>query len=224
MKNVVTKLIRPLALSLLLWAVQPASAFYDPSIQRWINRDPINEEGGINLYGFVANDAVNAFDPRGLDIVIDPTASPEFKKRCVQCLCDLQKSRTGKKLYDLLNNNKKITVTIRPASAGEPPDEVPGTGGWKKTPHIDLDPNDPLGIPRDNPLRKEFPLEIPKSCAVVIGHELGHAAGEEDPSKETPRGRNVRRWENPIRLELGEDPRPSYHGWPVEDPRKPKRK
>jgi RHS repeat-associated protein len=29
--------------------------FYDPAAGRWINRDPIEEEGGVNMYGFVEN-------------------------------------------------------------------------------------------------------------------------------------------------------------------------
>ena len=33
---------------------------------RWINRDPIEEEGGINLYGAFANDPVNLSDEYGL--------------------------------------------------------------------------------------------------------------------------------------------------------------
>lgn len=39
--------------------------FYSPNLQRWINRDPIEEAGGINLYGFVGNDAMNGVDPYG---------------------------------------------------------------------------------------------------------------------------------------------------------------
>ncbi len=31
----------------------------------WLNRDPIFEEGGINLYGFSHNDCVNNVDPFG---------------------------------------------------------------------------------------------------------------------------------------------------------------
>lgn len=34
---------------------------------RWLSRDPIGEEGGYNLYGFVENDGVNFIDPLGLD-------------------------------------------------------------------------------------------------------------------------------------------------------------
>ena len=33
---------------------------------RWLNRDPIGEQGGVNLYGMVGNDPVNWFDPFGL--------------------------------------------------------------------------------------------------------------------------------------------------------------
>jgi len=40
--------------------------WYDPVTGRWPSRDPIEEEGGINLYGFVGNNGVNRFDYLGL--------------------------------------------------------------------------------------------------------------------------------------------------------------
>ena len=40
--------------------------FYSPGLGRWINRDPIGEDGGTNLYGFVGNDPVNGVDEFGL--------------------------------------------------------------------------------------------------------------------------------------------------------------
>ena len=40
--------------------------FYAPALQRWVNRDPIEERGGINLYRFVGNAPVNKFDKNGL--------------------------------------------------------------------------------------------------------------------------------------------------------------
>ena len=41
--------------------------FYDPSLGRFINRDPIAEAGGTNLYAFVGNSPVNRFDYLGLN-------------------------------------------------------------------------------------------------------------------------------------------------------------
>ena len=39
---------------------------YNPIHGRWINRDPIQENGGKNLYGFVNNSPIKDFDPSGL--------------------------------------------------------------------------------------------------------------------------------------------------------------
>ena len=41
-------------------------SFYDPNLQRWLNRDPIEEEGGINLYDFADNEPTDEVDPLGL--------------------------------------------------------------------------------------------------------------------------------------------------------------
>jgi RHS repeat-associated protein len=41
--------------------------FYNPTLQRWINRDPIEEVGGFNLFCFCLNSMINACDFFGLD-------------------------------------------------------------------------------------------------------------------------------------------------------------
>ncbi|MCU0776266.1 MAG: tyrosine-type recombinase/integrase, partial [Akkermansiaceae bacterium] len=41
--------------------------WYDPLTGRWPSRDPIEEQGGINLYGFAGNDAVYNHDRLGLE-------------------------------------------------------------------------------------------------------------------------------------------------------------
>jgi RHS repeat-associated protein len=39
--------------------------YYSPALGRWLSRDPIEERGGLNLYGFVNNDPVNKWDKLG---------------------------------------------------------------------------------------------------------------------------------------------------------------
>ena len=41
--------------------------FYDSCSGRWTTRDPLGEAGGVNLYLAVGNNAVNWFDPQGLE-------------------------------------------------------------------------------------------------------------------------------------------------------------
>jgi RHS repeat-associated protein len=68
---------RPNSLLFSLLSDSPASAqsmgvtyygyrWMDPLTGRWPSRDPIEERGGINLYGFVGNDGINHFDFLGL--------------------------------------------------------------------------------------------------------------------------------------------------------------
>ncbi len=40
--------------------------FYNPDTGRWLNSDPIQENGGLNLYGFVRNRPLDVVDPIGL--------------------------------------------------------------------------------------------------------------------------------------------------------------
>ena len=41
--------------------------YYSPSLGRFLNRDPLGEAGGSNLYAFVENDPVNGWDYLGLN-------------------------------------------------------------------------------------------------------------------------------------------------------------
>ncbi|MCX6854118.1 MAG: hypothetical protein NTV80_04340, partial [Verrucomicrobia bacterium] len=42
--------------------------YYNPELGRWISRDPIEESGGVNLYGFCYNDPVNNYDNDGRQV------------------------------------------------------------------------------------------------------------------------------------------------------------
>lgn len=41
---------------------------YDPNLARWISLDPIEEQGGPNLYGYVGNNPTSQRDPHGLQV------------------------------------------------------------------------------------------------------------------------------------------------------------
>jgi RHS repeat-associated protein len=45
--------------------------FYSPGLGRWVNRDPIGERGGINLYEAMLNNSVRYIDFQGLKVCID---------------------------------------------------------------------------------------------------------------------------------------------------------
>lgn len=40
--------------------------YYSPTLGRFVNKDPIAEQGGLNLYGFVGNNGVNRWDYLGM--------------------------------------------------------------------------------------------------------------------------------------------------------------
>ncbi len=63
--------------------------YYLPEAQRWLNRDPIEEAGGVNLYAFVLNAPVMKVDVFGLDVVgadacLKAAPEPSDSKVCKQ--------------------------------------------------------------------------------------------------------------------------------------------
>ena len=72
--------------------------FYDPATQRWLNRDPIGEDGGVNLYGYVENDPLSNVDFFGLwspgahdDLINHALAG----KASDDCIARIQRSSRG---------------------------------------------------------------------------------------------------------------------------------
>ena len=74
--------------------------FYSPGLGRWINRDPIRESGGSNVYAFVGNNPVSRVDSRGLQdapggsVGMAPTAPTED---------DYWEHQGGASVYDYSN-------------------------------------------------------------------------------------------------------------------------
>jgi RHS repeat-associated protein len=67
--------------------------FYDPANGRWINRDPIGENGGLNLYGMLGSDLINAYDLFGFAPVLDNPHTSDLQSG--QKMLDLAKVTEG---------------------------------------------------------------------------------------------------------------------------------
>ena len=57
--------------------------YYSPELGRWIKRDPIGEEGGENLYGFVKNASPNELDAYGT-IIIKRDSQESYGRACFE--------------------------------------------------------------------------------------------------------------------------------------------
>ena len=109
--------------AVLLYAglVPQAAAVYDPTVGRWLSRDPIEEEGGINLYGYALNSPTIFLDPLGLDV--DVTTSDGRT----------QTTASGLGLLSIIKRASKGSITSICFKGGhgngpskQNPDEVPG--------------------------------------------------------------------------------------------------
>ncbi len=57
--------------------------FYSPSLMRWLNRDPIEEDGGLNLYSVMANSPMYSLDAFGLKLIIQMNSTPSRRSLIV---------------------------------------------------------------------------------------------------------------------------------------------
>jgi RHS repeat-associated protein len=109
--------------------------YYNPSTGRWPNRDPIEEKGGRNLYGFLANNPISQVDPLGLKIkfigcsdVQQEQILKEFKETChkatrpdkngLRCLTRCAEPKFEKKVMGYCNES--IDFIVHCADATEP--------------------------------------------------------------------------------------------------------
>jgi hypothetical protein len=173
MKTINRNSIIALALFVLLWMAEPASAFYSPSAQRWVNRDPIQEAGGMNLYAFSVNDSVDRFDPTGLAITFSRECNAEEKLICTgQCFPDGVKSCTVQEDFKDIPGKPPertgymkscVCNTPQPPPAPTPilvPDTEPGS--CKRNNPSKWSPGDPITLdPWLNPANLFPPVPFP---------------------------------------------------------------
>ena len=81
--------------------------YYSPELGRWINRDPIEEYGGLNLLAFVFNAPINIGDNLGLSNCCNGNPVPDnyCAKLWTQILRDLNLAQQG---MDALADVNKI--------------------------------------------------------------------------------------------------------------------
>ena len=60
---------------------------YNPSTSKWLSRDPIAEDGGLNLYGIVGNDPIARWDILGLAVKQNPDCKDDCKTDQDCCRC-----------------------------------------------------------------------------------------------------------------------------------------
>ncbi|MGE0269234.1 MAG: RHS repeat domain-containing protein [Candidatus Omnitrophota bacterium] len=99
--------------------------YNEPATGRWLSRDPIEEDGGINLYGFVMNSPIIHYDVLGEWVNPNGVASPTFVFRTVRTteqgmlgryMSEAKKLRNKKQWFGLggprVPNERKWTLDL----------------------------------------------------------------------------------------------------------------
>jgi hypothetical protein len=121
----------------------------------WLNRDPIFEAGGINLYGFVENAPIGSIDPFGLEIPPPPKdmgftlPDVEFAFRLAD-MCGI-KGPDGKSLLTVLAEMKSSQQKINWVERDGIPETVnaPGACTYPCNPTIRFPKSDPDSKTKD---------------------------------------------------------------------------
>lgn len=182
------------------------------SASNWPNRDPIQERGGLNLYGYVANNPVNYVDPFGLIIIVD--GPPSYQAQVITDLVKINQADPALRnlIHDLIKSQNEHY--IRPRT----PDEDQNVGNANY-------PNGKNGSTTAfNPCDKNG-WGGQRDPAVGLAHELRHAKDRDQGTLDNsiipttdPGWRGVPyaelpavTYENLMRHAVGDQRRPGYN-------------
>ncbi len=111
---------------------------YSPKLGRFLNRDPIKEKGGTNLFEYAYNNPINFSDPSGLmgfpshTCPVHQETPEECRQRCEDnrdanyALCDKINDPVERQhCYDVANDIYDKCI----ANCGKPTPPPPGPGG-----------------------------------------------------------------------------------------------
>ncbi len=147
--------------------------FYDPNLQRWVNRDPIEEDGGLNLFQFARNAPQDRVDLWGLEdcqmwsFCENQAEREQAAEGCAEALKDfpslsdtIVREFLGDKFADWLFGDPNVTSgampgrgkgkTVNPAKQFKKltPGEIKKLQDAGKDPH-DLKPNSKYDLFKD---------------------------------------------------------------------------
>ncbi|WP_343028759.1 RHS repeat-associated core domain-containing protein, partial [Akkermansia muciniphila] len=95
--------------------------YYNPKDGRWINRDPIAEEGGWDLYGFVDNNPIDNFDIHGRSTLHGAAAqaiAAAFRTGNLTSLRSLARLGKDQRVCDALKTLESTARTLISKSRG----------------------------------------------------------------------------------------------------------
>jgi RHS repeat-associated protein len=169
--------------------------FYDPLTQRWLNRDPLGESGGSNLYRFAENDPLDRTDPSGLDV------KPPDQKTMGFCMADSDravvlahqfgvKAPDGKTIWQMwtLMKDKKMPQTLTFTPTKNKADAVrTETKQGSSDPTIHFPKCDPTSRAKDIP-GDDGMYYFPAAIIHELIHAYGRMTGKGDEALETHKG------------------------------------
>ena len=170
--------------------------YYDPGTGRWVTRDPIGYDGGINLYGYCEGGAVGRVDPWGTDYVL--LGDPGYDGYFQAALDNLRGTEKGRDIVREILDPKtplyKFNIHHGGGSDGD---------GLTRYINIDLDDLEEQQYPCKDGTWEYFSWEH------VIAHEMGHAAGGLKGTLKDEQ-KAVDEWENPATAATGQPTRGKY--------------
>ena len=97
--------------------------YYDPLTGRWPSIDPIEEEGGVNLYGFVENNGLSYYDLFGacigsIEIVFTSSSTDELKDTPQDSGMAVKSGRRYYGTMDIYDDKGNIMAAFNVASGG----------------------------------------------------------------------------------------------------------
>ena len=84
--------------------------YYDPVTGRWPSRDPIGEAGGLNRYGMVSNDSVNAWDYLGKWSRLSPKNNVPSEGD--SCTISDSSVKFRYRIYEIASNNQAFAAGL----------------------------------------------------------------------------------------------------------------